>query len=165
VRKLAGVVAVSLLSLAALCGCASPVPDAQVIHTLESAISKKVPDATSVTVGMGYDGPDRRTISVRLYLDSTESSTVTPAVDSALHAVWGKSQVLPSSIVISVVDGPKPKDGSKGVGIDLSDTATALGVPVPDVGRDLLLVRASELKKLYGARPTNEDFRLSSRIP
>jgi hypothetical protein len=105
----------------------------------------------SVTVGMGYDGPDRRTISVRLYLDSTETPTVTPAVDSALHAVWVKSQVLPSSVVISVAEGPKPSDGSNGVTIDLTDTATALGVRVPDVGRDLLLVRATELKKLYGA--------------
>jgi len=102
---------------------------------------------------MGYDGSEHRTISARLYLDTDDGSAVTSAVDSALRVIWAKSPVLPSSIVVSVVHGPKPRDGSKGVGIDLTDTATALGIPVPEVGRDLLLVRSSELKKLYGARP------------
>jgi hypothetical protein len=152
VPKLASIVGVALVCVAVLSGCASAVPDTQVIHTLESAVATKVPDATSVTVGMGYDGADKRTISVRLYLDTSDSSALTADVDSALRAVWGKSQVLPSSVVVSVVEGPKPSDGSKGVTIDLTDAATALGVPVPDVGRDLLLVRDSQLKKLYGAR-------------
>ena len=154
-KYLAAAVAAALVGPAALSGCAATPSDAQVVGTLESAVSKAVPGATAVTVGMGYDGPDRRTVSVRLYLDGTDGSVVTPAVDSALHTVWSESPVLPSSVVVSVVDGPKPSDGSKGVGIDLSDTATALGVPVPEVGRDLLLVRAAELEKLYGARPSS----------
>ena len=154
-KYLAAAVAAALVGPAALSGCAAAPSDAQVVGTLESAVSKAVPGAAAVTVGMGYDGPDRRTVSVRLYLDGTDGSVVTPAVDSALHTVWSESPVLPSSVVVSVVDGPKPSDGSKGVGIDLSDTATALGVPVPEVGRDLLLVRAAELEKLYGARPSS----------
>jgi hypothetical protein len=67
--------------------------------------------------------------------------------------IWTKSPVFPSSVVVSVVSGPRPSDGSKGVGIDLTETATALGIPLPEIGRDLLLVRSVELKELYGARP------------
>jgi hypothetical protein len=154
-RSLVVAAAGALFCLMTLAGCSSAPSDAQVIQTLESAVSKAVPDATSVTVGMGYDGPNRRTVSMRLYLDRSDSSTVTSAVDSALRAVWSKSPVLPSSVVVSVVDGPKPSDGSKGVGVDLAATARALGVPVPDVGRDLLLARSAELQKLYGARPAD----------
>jgi hypothetical protein len=151
-KQLAALLAGALICVATLTGCTGAPSDAQVIHTLESAIAKPVPNATAVTVGMGYDGPDRRTVSVRLYLDSSDDSVVTSAVDTTLRTVWTKSPVLPSSVVVSVVDGPKPAAGSKGVGIDLSGTATALGLPIPETGRDLLLVRAAELRKLYGAR-------------
>jgi hypothetical protein len=154
-KYLAAAVAAALVGPAALSGCSAAPSDSQVVGTLESAVSKAVPSASAVAVGMGYDGADRRTVSVRLYLDSTAGSVVTPAVDSALHTVWSESPVLPSSVVVSVVDGPKPADGSKGVGIDLAETAAAIGVPVPEVGRDLLLVRAAELEKLYGARPAS----------
>jgi hypothetical protein len=149
------VVAAAVFCLALLTGCTSAPSDAQVSHTLGAAIAKPLQHASSVTVGMGYDGSTRRTFSVRIYLNASDDSVVTSSVDSALKTVWRTSPVLPSSVTVSVVEGQKPVDGSKGVGIDLSSTATTLGVPVPEVGRDLLLVRAAELQRLYGARPTH----------
>jgi len=151
-KYFAATMAAALLCLAALTGCSQATSDSEVSRTLESALAKPVSHATSVSVGMGYDGPEQRTVSVRLYLDTSDDSVVTSSVDRALRTVWKTSPVRPSSIVVSVVEGPKPTDGTKGTGLDLTTAATALGIPVPEVARDLLLVRASVLQKRYGAR-------------
>jgi hypothetical protein len=149
------VIAAGLALAALLSGCVA-LPNSVITSDVGAAVSKAVPEAHGILVGVSYDGsPARRAIYVKVYIGRGGSPDLSSIVNRALKAAWASSPVAPVGIGLAVVDGPKPADASTAQvdGVDLSATAKKLGFDGAWLGLRDLEVPDSGMAKIYGAWP------------
>ena len=150
--QIATAVAAALAVPIALTGCVG-VPDDSVKSDIASAIVSDVPHATGAVVGLGYDGsPDRRTIRVKVYADTSDPASVAAVVDKAMAVAWSLSPTEPVSVGVAVVDGAKPADADIATsdGLDLSAAGDELGLHGAYVSPRLINFPRRELADRYG---------------
>ena len=151
-QYLVGAIVAALAIPVGVAGCSAQPSDDAVTGQIQASILREVPHVTGAVTDLGHDGT-ARTVVVRLYLDSAEPTVVASAVEKAVGLAWSGTSTMPSSVIISAVDGSEPSGASTSDlgGIDLATTAATLGFPVPGVGRDRLIVNARALAEHYGS--------------
>ncbi len=118
---------------------------------MSHAIASEVPHVRAAVVDLGNDGTSR-VVVMRIFMDDTQQSALTAAVEKAVGLAWRSTPTDPSSVIVSVVDGPEPHGaGTDDVGgIDLRATASALGFTAPAIDVSRLSVGERELVAHYG---------------
>lgn len=150
-RAGAAVVA-ALASSLGLAGCSPAYTEDAMASSVVSAV-RTVDHVTDSVASFSSSGPGGTSLTVNIYVDTTDEGLIVKIADESLNAIWRSVAVRPNTVSITVATIPKPQDPERiePNAIDPSPIAEGLAIPDSRVIRQTFMVFAASMDQRYGS--------------